>query len=123
MSRRGVPASIGQDSRDIPVYLGQLPESDDVDIVATLSVRFPFIPDSLRNQARRGIASVKRKLARALSVDQQGAVDTLAEIADELDEIHATFGAKDSCSFKACVLRFPMLGVTTSHVAFVGPMS
>jgi len=104
----------------ILVYPTGIPVSGDVELATAIPIRFPLVPAASMDQVRRKISSVKRKLVRVLSLRQQDAVDALSEVAEELDEVYSAISAKESCSFKVCVLRFQRLGVTESHIALVG---
>lgn len=104
----------------ILIYPNGIPYSGDVDLAGAVPIQFPVVPAASMDQVRRKVSAVKRKLVRALSLGEQDAINALSEVSEELDDISSLVGITESVSFKACVLRFRMLGVTVSHIALVG---
>jgi tetratricopeptide (TPR) repeat protein len=103
----------------IPLYRDRLPDSEDVEVVASIPARFPVITPAVAKKLRSQISLVKRKLVRALSVSEQEAVETLGEVAEKLESIDSSNRSKDAVSVTLYLLRHLFRGVTEHHVAMV----
>lgn len=103
----------------IPVYPEHLPDSEDVEVVASIPARFPVISPAVAERFRSHVSFVKRKLVRVLSSRKEEAVEALADAAGNLEKIASLSSSKEAVSVNLYLLSYPVRGVTECHAAVV----
>lgn len=103
----------------VPVYRGRLPESEDVEVIASVMAKLPVVPVDRVEEFRSQIVVVKRRLVRLLSANEREAFDALSEVAADLEEVYRSSHPKEALAVRLYLLRFTILGDMQSHLAVV----
>ncbi|MEO8381688.1 MAG: hypothetical protein ABI779_18650 [Acidobacteriota bacterium] len=92
--------------RCMPVYLHELPESENVQILATSELKLPILTDTEAQEAGRALLPIRKALLNVLNADERAAPGALSELVAAADDLTATFEASESLHARCYSLKY-----------------
>lgn len=102
-----------------PVYAGSLPDSDNVHVCASTTVRLPVLSRDRAKGVEKHIRRVRQRLIHLLSITRQSAQPTLADLTCEAGELSDSAQSADSLDLQVYILEFPRVLEKELHAALV----